>query len=166
MTSLLPVAYVRNLSSSHVTWSCIYTRILGIVSLHVMYVRNLSNSQVPWSYIYTLIMESVHSYVLYVRNTSNSPSPWRCIYTLIVEGHRLFLVFVGNFSSRFVSESCMYTLIHSLVLYVWYVYECGDLGGTVVRVLCYRPEDRWFDPSWCHWNFFNGTSLPCFTFYM
>ena len=28
----------------------------------------------------------------------------------------------------------------------------GDRGGTVVKVLCYKSEDRWFDPSWCHWN--------------
>jgi len=26
----------------------------------------------------------------------------------------------------------------------------GDRGGTVVRVLCYKSEGRWFDPSWCH----------------
>jgi len=30
---------------------------------------------------------------------------------------------------------------------------CGDRGGTVVKVLCYKSEGRWFDPSWCHWNF-------------
>ena len=29
----------------------------------------------------------------------------------------------------------------------------GDRGGTVIKVLCYKPEGRWFDPSWCHWNF-------------
>jgi len=29
----------------------------------------------------------------------------------------------------------------------------GDCGGTVVKVLCYNSEGRWFDPSWCHWNF-------------
>jgi hypothetical protein len=29
----------------------------------------------------------------------------------------------------------------------------GDRGVTVVKVLCYKSEDRWFDPSWCHWNF-------------
>ena len=29
----------------------------------------------------------------------------------------------------------------------------GDRGGTVVNVLCYKSEGRWFDPSWCHWNF-------------
>jgi len=28
----------------------------------------------------------------------------------------------------------------------------GDHGGTVVKVLCYKSEGRWFDPSWCHWN--------------
>jgi len=26
-------------------------------------------------------------------------------------------------------------------------------GGTVVKVLCYKLEGRWFDPSWCHLNF-------------
>jgi hypothetical protein len=26
-------------------------------------------------------------------------------------------------------------------------------GGTVVKELCYKSEGRWFDPSWCHWNF-------------
>ena len=26
-------------------------------------------------------------------------------------------------------------------------------GGTVVEVLCYKSEGRWFDPRWCHWNF-------------
>jgi len=29
----------------------------------------------------------------------------------------------------------------------------GDRSGTVVKVLCYKSEGRWFDPNWCHWNF-------------
>jgi hypothetical protein len=29
----------------------------------------------------------------------------------------------------------------------------GDQGDTVVRVLCYKSEDLWFDRSWCNWNF-------------
>jgi len=29
----------------------------------------------------------------------------------------------------------------------------GDRGSKVVQVLCYKSEGRWFDPSWCHWNF-------------
>ena len=28
----------------------------------------------------------------------------------------------------------------------------GDRGGTVVKVLCYKSEGRWFDSKWCHWN--------------
>ena len=28
----------------------------------------------------------------------------------------------------------------------------GDRGSTVVKVLCYKSEGRWFDPSWCHGN--------------
>ena len=35
----------------------------------------------------------------------------------------------------------------------WYILFQGDRGGTVVKVLCYRLEGRWFDPRWCHWNF-------------
>jgi hypothetical protein len=29
----------------------------------------------------------------------------------------------------------------------------GDRGGTVVKVLCYKSEGRWFDPNRCHWKF-------------
>ena len=29
----------------------------------------------------------------------------------------------------------------------------GDRGGTVVKVLWYKSEGRWLDPSWCQWNF-------------
>jgi hypothetical protein len=26
-------------------------------------------------------------------------------------------------------------------------------GGTVVKVLRYKSEGRWFDSRWCYWNF-------------
>ena len=29
----------------------------------------------------------------------------------------------------------------------------GDRGSTVVKVLCYKSEGSWFDPSWCKWIF-------------
>jgi len=28
-----------------------------------------------------------------------------------------------------------------------------DRGSTVVKVLWYKSEGRWFDPSWCQWIF-------------
>ena len=31
-----------------------------------------------------------------------------------------------------------------------HVTSWGDRGGTVVKVLCYKSEGCWFDPSWCH----------------
>ena len=34
-----------------------------------------------------------------------------------------------------------------------YVGDREYRGSTVVKVLCYKSEVRWFDPSWCHWNF-------------
>jgi len=33
-----------------------------------------------------------------------------------------------------------------------YQHYMGDRGSTVFKVLCYKSEGRWFDPSWCHWN--------------
>ena len=42
-----------------------------------------------------------------------------------------------------------------IFFFVWY-WESVDRGGTVLKVLCYKPEGRWFDPSWCqlifHWH--------------
>ena len=32
----------------------------------------------------------------------------------------------------------------------------GDRGGTVVKVMCYKSEGRWIDPSWCPWNTFSA----------
>ena len=29
----------------------------------------------------------------------------------------------------------------------------ADRGSTVVKVLCYKSEGRWFDCSWCQWIF-------------
>jgi len=31
----------------------------------------------------------------------------------------------------------------------------GGRGSTVVKVLCYKSEGRWFDPSWCQWIFWH-----------
>jgi len=36
----------------------------------------------------------------------------------------------------------------------------GDRGSTVVKVLCYKSEGRWFDPSWCQWIFHWHNILP------
>jgi len=40
-----------------------------------------------------------------------------------------------------------------------YTTQEGDRGSTVVKVLCYKSEGRWFDPSWCQWIFIDKKSL-------
>ena len=32
-------------------------------------------------------------------------------------------------------------------------FNLGDRLSTVVKVLCYKSEGRWFDPIWCQWIF-------------
>jgi hypothetical protein len=57
-----------------------------------------------------------------------------------------------NAQSAFVQMSvcCMlHGQIHLSKLHV----RLGDRGSTVVKVLCDKPEGRWFDPRWCHWKF-------------
>ena len=42
------------------------------------------------------------------------------------------------------------TMVSIIILYY---YNIGDRGSTVVKVLWYKSKGRWFDSTWCHWNF-------------
>jgi hypothetical protein len=47
-----------------------------------------------------------------------------------------------------------FTSINSLYNYYQLLDVLGTAdGGTVVKVLCYKSQGRWFDSRWCHWNF-------------
>ena len=50
-------------------------------------------------------------------------------------------------SLRTVNCKALENKSNSIYLYL------GDRGSTVVKVLCYKSEGRWFDPSWCQWIF-------------
>jgi len=43
--------------------------------------------------------------------------------------------------------------------YQYILFPYGDRGSTVVKVLCYKSEGRWFDPSWCQWIFIDTKSF-------
>ena len=67
---------------------------------------------------------------------------------------------VSNGRFRFLSSADnnkLYVILLLLLLLLLYLLLLlllsGDRGGTVVKVLCYKSEGRWFDPSWCQWNF-------------
>ena len=48
----------------------------------------------------------------------------------------------------------VYTALNGRIIEMSFLYDRkGDRSSTVVKVLCYKSEGRWFDPSWCHWNF-------------
>jgi hypothetical protein len=46
----------------------------------------------------------------------------------------------------------VFTICKILVIYIYMLLGTAD-GSTVVKVLCYKSEGRWFDSRWCHWNF-------------
>jgi len=39
-------------------------------------------------------------------------------------------------------------------------FAFGDRGSSVVKVLCYKSEGRWFYLSWCQWIFYWRKFLP------
>ena len=41
---------------------------------------------------------------------------------------------------------------HYYIIFYHLNNSCGDRSSKVVKVLRYKSEDRWFDPSWCHWH--------------
>ena len=79
-------------------------------------------------------------------------------------GDRTKITF-GNSSSRCFTDRCKcgHIILYMLrqvvcltkpnLINVTQIYVSGDRGSTVVKVLCYKSEGRWFDPSWCQWIF-------------
>jgi hypothetical protein len=51
--------------------------------------------------------------------------------------------------------SCSYQVLYKIPQDILNILpeDDGDCGGTVVKVLCYKSEGRWFSSNWCHWNF-------------
>ena len=44
-------------------------------------------------------------------------------------------------------------LLTARLIIILAINQLGDRGSTVVKVLCYKSEGRWFDSRWCHWSF-------------
>ena len=42
-----------------------------------------------------------------------------------------------------------FNFYHFTVHFDIYELHTGDRASTLVKVLCYKSEGRWFDPSWC-----------------
>ena len=57
-----------------------------------------------------------------------------------------------HFIVKFESQISRYLFLYKNLISVLTMH-IGDRRSTVVKVLCYKSEGHWFDPSWCHWNF-------------
>ena len=60
----------------------------------------------------------------------------------------------GTLDTNTCTRTCMsmYKLYLAGYIFCQVHGSIGDRGGTVVKVLCYKSEGRWFDCRWCHWN--------------
>ena len=68
----------------------------------------------------------------------------------VVNSLRLFSNVLKNPMS---SSSLIKNLEYSLLGFINATYLRGDSGSTVVKVLRYKSEGRWFDSRWFRWNF-------------
>jgi len=58
----------------------------------------------------------------------------------------------GDIYVRFIPTQ-FHSLFHYLPISVAEPSKMSDRVSTVVKVLRYKSEGRWFDSEWCHWNF-------------
>jgi len=101
-----------------------------------------------------------------VRTRSTLPL-WKilCLYPLFVFTATKLCGFISRpgrvwygmeIDVRLVYECMRIMFACSLFLYIYGIrgmYTCGDRGSTVVKMLCYKSEGRWFDSSCCRWTF-------------
>jgi len=63
--------------------------------------------------------------------------------------HEDLCTFISLNSSLNEERSC--TGNKNIYFILNYYFSRGNRGSTVVKVLYYKSEGRWFDSSWCHW---------------
>ena len=85
------------------------------------------------------------------------------ITSLATQSSTLFNVGVwtsrGHILGRHLLQETLSGLIAKLSLFSLRAVP-GDRGSSVVKVLRYKSEGRWFDPSWCQWIFHWHKILP------
>ena len=82
-------------------------------------------------------------------------------YCLLWETFETFKCILNTlFEMKLVCELCKHWALKCYRIYICLSYKNGDRSSTVVMVLCYKSEGRWFDPNWCHWNFYWHKILP------
>jgi hypothetical protein len=55
-----------------------------------------------------------------------------------------------EFTSEFQTSEARYEAGFILSIRIYQEQQSDNRGSTVVKVLRYKSEGRWFDPRWCH----------------
>ena len=61
-------------------------------------------------------------------------------------------MYICMYVSMYMNTCILYICVLLYVCVYVYAYV-GDRGSTVVNVLCYKSEGRWFDSPWRNRNF-------------
>jgi hypothetical protein len=67
----------------------------------------------------------------------------------------LFLLTISSWGKECSSWQTKLHRVGYHLLSMWICHTWGDRGSTVVKILRYKSEGRWFDPRWCqffHWH--------------
>jgi len=74
------------------------------------------------------------------------------ICTILIKSARLSVKFIANYLASHIYIYIYIYILYTIYIYIYiYINIVGDRGSTVVKLLCYKSEGRWFDPSWCLW---------------
>ena len=68
--------------------------------------------------------------------------------------------FLARKRRKYSKMNCQYFRTRTLTFHDKYFQNVWGLLGDHVKVLCYKSEGRWFDPSWCQWIFHWHKILP------
>jgi len=86
----------------------------------------------------------------------HKPDPWRnpieSNHMRLHLGNEVYCVW------QFVNTPTI--IFNNAVFIIYVITMTGDRGGTVVKVLWYKLEGRWFDPRCCQWIFLWHNILP------
>ena len=90
-------------------------------------------------------------YALYLQNPNSSPV-YFMYHVCNIQNPNSNPVYVMHYICKAVNHIML--LQFPVIPLTLCIYNSpGDRGSSVVKVLCYKSEGRWFDPSWSHWNF-------------
>jgi len=110
------------------------------------FARPIPTNCVDLSY---LVMHSYKFHCMSVQYDKHIFIITNTIHTIGVDKITLFKPTFNNVLSPTCFDRHWIIIREVYTLFAKLLRRFGDRGSTVVKVLCYKSEGRWFDPSWC-----------------